>query len=182
MPTLGASAVVIHESKVLLMQRRDVEVWSIPGGAVEANESVAQAAIREVLEETGIHIELTRLVGIYTRPQWGAEGDHAVVFAGKPLTHTITIQPEEVRDAGYFPPEDLPQPFAWWIKERIHDAMNGVVGTARVQDAIWPSYLGAGWRKKMEESPLTPNEFYAKHFTQVGPQGESVEVSGSPHG
>ena len=178
MPTFGAAAVVIDDGKILLMKRRDVEVWSLPGGAIEADETVAQAAVREVLEETGIDIALTRLVGIYSRPQWRAGGDHGVVFAGRPLTHKITPQPEEAIEAGYFSPDDLPEPMAWWVVERINDAMNGVTGAVWLQDAVWPDH-GEDWREKMEQSPLAPSEFYEKHFTEIGPRGEKIEVPGA---
>ena len=60
-------------------------------------------------------------------------------------------------------------------------AFNGVTGAVWLQDAVWPS-LGKDidWRKKMEDSPLAPSEFYAEYFAKVGPQGEIVEVPGKP--
>ena len=178
MSTLGAAAVVIHDAKVLLIKRQDVEIWSLPGGAVEAKESLAQAAVREVWEETGIHIRLTRLVGIYSRPHWRAGGDHGIVFAAQPLTHAITVQPKEVLEAGYFAPARLPRPYAWWIEERINDAISGATGTVRCQDAVWPAGQGIDWRQKMAQSPLAPAEFYAKHFATIGPLGDTVEIPG----
>ena len=81
MPNFGASAVVVSDGQVLLIKRRDVEVWALPGGAIDSGESTAQAAIREVKEETGIDIDLVRLVGIYSSPNWRSGGDHAIVYA-----------------------------------------------------------------------------------------------------
>ena len=154
-------------------------MWSLPGGAIEANESIAQAAIREVLEETGIQIELTRLVGIYSRPQWRAGGDHAVVFAGKPLTYEIAVQPEEALETDYFPLSRLPELLLWWAKERINDACDGATGIVRLQDAVWPFERDEDWRKRMEEHSGAPGSFYEDHLTEIGPQGEKVEVPGT---
>jgi ADP-ribose pyrophosphatase YjhB (NUDIX family) len=51
------------------MQRRaDSGNWSLPGGVMEIGESIGQAVIREVREETGIDVELTGVLGIYTDP------------------------------------------------------------------------------------------------------------------
>ena len=122
MPTFGAAAVVISEGNVLLIKRRDCEAWALPGGNVEAGETVAETAIREVEEETGIEIELTRLVGIYASPRWLSGGNHSVVFAARPLSQEITPQPEEVIESGYFCANQLPDPFVWWHRRWIGDA------------------------------------------------------------
>ena len=179
MPTLGAAAVVVDQGKVLLIKRRDVEVWALPGGAVESGESLAQAAVREVREETGLEIELTRLVGVYSRPNWRAGGDHGVLFAARPLSHDIVPQPEEALEAAYFAPQNLPDPYAWWIAERINDALGGATGVARVQDALWPADAGVDWRQRMADSSLSPSAFYAEHFSRLGPQGDRIEIPGA---
>ena len=60
--------VVDSENRILTIERTDNGWWSIPGGAIELGESVAQAAVRETEEETGIRCEITGLVGIYSDP------------------------------------------------------------------------------------------------------------------
>ncbi len=67
MPGLAVNVAVIHEGKILLTKREDFETWILPSGGVEEGESLAQAAIRETKEETGLDVELTRLVGVYSR-------------------------------------------------------------------------------------------------------------------
>ncbi len=104
MPSLCASAVVIDSGRVLLMQRKDLGLWSLPGGHVDAEETVAQAAVREVAEETGLTAELTRLVGVYSAPQWRDGGDHTVVFAGVRTGGELRPQKSEVKEAGFTTP------------------------------------------------------------------------------
>ncbi|WP_433652077.1 NUDIX hydrolase [Micromonospora zamorensis] len=53
---------------VLLIRRSDNSLWALPGGAQDVGESTAQAAMREVEEETGLHVELTGITGIYSDP------------------------------------------------------------------------------------------------------------------
>ena len=54
---------------ILLIRRTDNGNWALPGGAIDLGESVARAAVRETLEETGIECEVTGIVGIYSDPR-----------------------------------------------------------------------------------------------------------------
>jgi len=66
----AASAVIIDdEGRVLLHRRSDNGLWSLPGGAMEIGETIGQCIVREVKEETGLDIEPTSLVGIYSDPK-----------------------------------------------------------------------------------------------------------------
>lgn len=63
------SAVIVDaEGRVLLQQRTDNGRWGLPGGAMEFGESILEALHREVQEETGLTIEVVRLVGVYSHP------------------------------------------------------------------------------------------------------------------
>ena len=55
--------------EILLIRRSDNDNWALPGGAIDLGESMAQAAVRETREETGIDCEITGLVGTYTDPR-----------------------------------------------------------------------------------------------------------------
>ncbi|WP_067483289.1 NUDIX domain-containing protein [Actinomadura hibisca] len=57
------------DGEILLIKRTDNGNWAVPGGAIDLGESVAQAAIRETREESGIDCEITGLVGIYSDPK-----------------------------------------------------------------------------------------------------------------
>lgn len=67
---LGCSAVIFDakRERVLLTQRSDNSQWCLPGGGVDPGESVAEACIREVWEETGLGVKVVRLMGVYSDP------------------------------------------------------------------------------------------------------------------
>ncbi|TDD59333.1 NUDIX domain-containing protein [Kribbella antibiotica] len=65
---VAASAVVEESGKVLMVRRLDSGNWALPGGQMELGESLAACVRREVLEETGIAVEVTGIVGIYSDP------------------------------------------------------------------------------------------------------------------
>jgi ADP-ribose pyrophosphatase YjhB (NUDIX family) len=66
----SVNVVVTNEAgEVLLIRRSDNDNWAVPGGAVDLGESVAQAAVRETQEESGIDCQITGVVGIYSDPR-----------------------------------------------------------------------------------------------------------------
>ena len=67
---VGCSASVFdsEKEKVLLIRRVDNDKWAVPGGYMEAGESFSEACKREVQEETGLEVNVKRLIGIYTSP------------------------------------------------------------------------------------------------------------------
>jgi ADP-ribose pyrophosphatase YjhB (NUDIX family) len=56
------------EGRILMIRRTDNDLYSIPGGQLEIGETLAQAAVREVREETGIECEVTGVIGLYSNP------------------------------------------------------------------------------------------------------------------
>jgi mutator protein MutT len=76
-PILGVGAIIEEGGSVLLVKRGREPLrgqWSLPGGVVEAGETLAEAARREVLEETGLEIEPLRVVEVFERIMRDAEG------------------------------------------------------------------------------------------------------------
>jgi 8-oxo-dGTP pyrophosphatase MutT (NUDIX family) len=66
----AVTAVITDEAgRLLLIHRTDNDRWALPGGGVELGESVSDAVKREVREETGIDVEVTGIVGIYSDPR-----------------------------------------------------------------------------------------------------------------
>jgi ADP-ribose pyrophosphatase YjhB (NUDIX family) len=138
MPTFGVTIAIIQDRQILLTKRSDFPVWCLPGGAVDDAESLAQAAVRESREETGLVVEITRLVGVYSRPRWRRGGDHSTLFAARPIGGSLQTVTDETVDAGYFHPDALPDTLFWWHRQRIHDAFGNAVGVVRLQDVVWP--------------------------------------------
>jgi ADP-ribose pyrophosphatase YjhB (NUDIX family) len=82
----GASAPVVDEHGQVLMHRRsDSGNWSLPGGIMDIGETLGECVIREVKEETGLDIELTGLLGIYTDPA------HVIAYADGEVRQEFNI-------------------------------------------------------------------------------------------
>ncbi len=66
----SVSAIILdRQGRVLLQQRSDGGQWGLPGGSVEIGESVREAVVREVQEETGLRVTAGRLIGVYSEPR-----------------------------------------------------------------------------------------------------------------
>lgn len=57
-----------EHGQILLVQRKDNELWCLPGGLMDLGERVREAAVREVKEETGLTVQIVRLAGVYSDP------------------------------------------------------------------------------------------------------------------
>src|SRR5436305_1647847 len=69
---------VDDDGRLLLQRRRDTGQWAIPMGKMELGETPTACAVRETLEETGVEVEVTGLLGIYSDPGYiVAYDDHA---------------------------------------------------------------------------------------------------------
>jgi 8-oxo-dGTP diphosphatase len=116
---IAVSAVICDRGKVLLAHRRDIDWWNLPGGGMEPGETVDEALVREVFEETGLEVKIERLVGVYSKPQ-----KHEVVLTFRCyVTAGTAIETEETRACCYFAPEHLPSNTLPKHRQRIEDAL-----------------------------------------------------------
>jgi ADP-ribose pyrophosphatase YjhB (NUDIX family) len=170
MPGLGVMVVVQQAERVLLTQREDFAVWCLPGGAAEPNEQPNLAAIREVREETGLEVRLTRLVALISRPQWGADGRLTLVFAGEPVGGTLSPDPREVLDLGFFAPAALPAPLMLEHRQMIGEALCGGAGQLWVSSRHMPAQFGdrAALYRWRDESGLSRAEAYTALTQMIG--------------
>ncbi len=115
-PLCGVGAFVIGP-KGILMGRRDKDpgkgLWSVPGGVVELGETQADAVKREVLEETGVHIEVLRLLDTRDLIIHDDEGKirfHYILnyFLARPLDMETKAE-TPTGEVGWFKFEELPK-------------------------------------------------------------------------
>jgi ADP-ribose pyrophosphatase YjhB (NUDIX family) len=116
-PFLAVSAAIIREGHVLVAQRTkvgsaSVGLFTLPGGVVEAGETLHQAIVREVAEETGIVIEPVALAGhreFITRSADGRVERHFVIlcFAARWIVGEGTPDPDELADLRWVRPAEL---------------------------------------------------------------------------
>jgi len=113
----GAGVVVRDGAgRVLLVRRADDGSWGITGGWVSPGESVQDAAVREVMEETGWQVRVTGLLGVYSDPDvmsWTyPNGDQAefvnVIFEGRAVERVGGVDAETL-EARFFAPHELPE-------------------------------------------------------------------------
>lgn len=101
---LGATCVAFNEvGHVLITRRRSPERWELPGGLVDPGEAFPDAAARETYEETGVHVKVHGLVGVYQHP---SRGILAGIFIGtlvsgepRPTAESSAAEWTEVEDA-----------------------------------------------------------------------------------
>lgn len=98
-PKLVVDVVIPAEDGIYLIRRANDPFegeWALPGGFVEVGETVENAAVREVEEETGLEVEIERLVGVYSDPERDPRGHNvSVVF----LARIAGGEPEAATDA-----------------------------------------------------------------------------------
>src|SRR6185295_5359171 len=92
-------------TSVLLILRRDVPVWVLPGGGIDPGESPEQASVREILEETSLSVKVERLVGTYIPINRLAKRTnlYECSFVSGSLRRS-----DETRDARFFSLDQLP--------------------------------------------------------------------------
>lgn len=110
----GVSAFIRNaEGNILLTRRTDNGRWCLPGGAIDPGESAIEACAREVLEETGLTVEVGRLIGVYSTPHritiYADENRVQFIvlsFAATVTGGTLGLS-DETTEAGYFSVDDI---------------------------------------------------------------------------
>jgi ADP-ribose pyrophosphatase YjhB (NUDIX family) len=106
-------------TEVLLIKRRDVPVWVLPGGGIELGERPSDAALREMFEETGFQVNIERLVGTYTPINRLTK--QTLLFEVKEVGGKLSSSPETL-DVRFFPLSNLPPmppPYNEWISDSL---------------------------------------------------------------
>ena len=114
--SVGDAAVIDGQGRILLIQRADNAMWAMPGGMFEVGESPAEGAVRETLEETGVHCRATALVGVFDSRLTGGESRfhlYHFLFLCEPLADKPTEEAafaHETLQSGWFAEDKLPNP------------------------------------------------------------------------
>ncbi|WP_028062171.1 NUDIX domain-containing protein [Solirubrobacter soli] len=117
-PKPVAVVIPVTETQEIILMRRGFEPqrghWSLPSGFVDLGETVETAAVREVKEELDLRVEITGLVGVYSRAE-----DRTVVVVYAAAAKGIPSTSEEALEVRAFAPIDIPwQDLAFWSEER----------------------------------------------------------------
>ena len=116
--------------RVLLQQRADNGQWGLPGGSVEIGESVTDAIVREVREETGLSVRVGRLIGVYSDPAF-----QIIRYPDGRVWHYVNVCFEcavvdgqlstsaETLAVAYFDPRQLPDEMVSLHRIRIQDTL-----------------------------------------------------------
>jgi 8-oxo-dGTP pyrophosphatase MutT (NUDIX family) len=112
---VGCAAIIFDASRqrILLTRRSDNGRWCLPGGRMEPGESAADTCEREVWEETGLRVKVTRLVGIYTDPnlvvKYKDSGMYQVIamcFEAQITSGDVGLS-NETTEAGWYTPGEI---------------------------------------------------------------------------
>jgi ADP-ribose pyrophosphatase YjhB (NUDIX family) len=126
----SVNVVVVNDAGEMLMIRRtDNDNWAVPGGAIDLGESVAQAAVRETREESGIECEITGIVGIYSDPKhvilYTSNGEvrqeFSIILTARPLSGQPTPSSESSEVRWVSAPEVLNYTMDRSMRMRIND-------------------------------------------------------------
>ncbi|MBD5401912.1 NUDIX domain-containing protein [bacterium] len=126
-----AGCIIFDDAGRLLLQRRsDCNEWGFLGGMVELGESVEEAAVREIKEESGLDIEITSLFGVYSKyfAEY-ANGDKAQtivhIFKADVIGGKLIDRNDETLELKYFNLNDTPPMFCIQHQDILDDIKNG---------------------------------------------------------
>ena len=123
-PSVTVDGVIIKNGKVLLIKRKNEPFkgrWALPGGFVEYGETVEEAVLREVKEETGMDAKIKKLVGVYSSPDRDPRG-HTISIVFLMEAKGETIAGDDATEARFFDLKKLP-PLAFDHAKIIEDAV-----------------------------------------------------------
>ena len=129
-PAAASAAVVLDDERRVLFVRRSIEPyrgdWALPAGYQDLGESAEQAAIREVREETGIGVEVIRLLGLLHVPDDPRKPANVAVFLCRVLPGPaagMLAAGDDASDAQWFPLDELPSDLGFPNNRQILDSL-----------------------------------------------------------
>jgi len=120
-PPIAADVIAEIGNQIVLIERKNFPFgWAIPGGFVDFGETVEQAAVRELREETSLDVELRALLGVYSRPDRDPRGQTVtLVYIGR--ANGVPSASDDAKKVGLFDPDSPPSPLAFDHTEILAD-------------------------------------------------------------
>jgi ADP-ribose pyrophosphatase YjhB (NUDIX family) len=112
-PKVGVGVLVVQEGKLLLVKRvmaPEIGKWSIPAGYLDAGEDPRETAVREILEETNLEIEIGDLVDVYFNRDVATQGGASIFILYRAnLVRGELRAGDDAEAARFFGPDELPE-------------------------------------------------------------------------
>lgn len=131
-------ACIVNENGEILLQKRSDkdDIWGLPGGAVEIGESIEDAVIREVKEETGLNVEVEHFIGVYSKyfhtyPNGDRSQSICHLFKCSMLNRELLVDNKETFDLKFFDKHNIPKLFIQQHTDMLNDFFQGKRGTFR---------------------------------------------------
>ncbi len=135
--SVGAAGLVLNDDgEVLLQQRADTQTWGLPGGALDPGEEPADTAVREVYEETGVHVVPERILSVlsgadyfHTYPNGNQVSIVSITYQCRWIGGTPQVNDDETLAVQFFPADALPEAMLPRHRFRIQNALSNLSKT-----------------------------------------------------
>lgn len=134
-PTPTTDVVIYHpERGIVIIKRKNEPLgYALPGGFIDDGEQAENAAVREMLEETGLDVELKGLLGVYSKPDRDPrQHTLSVVFVGEAKNPDAIHGGDDAATARFYQLDELPKPLAFDHAKIIEDFENYLRGTRQL--------------------------------------------------
>lgn len=153
-PFIGVSAVAIvadENGKLLMIQRADDGEWDFPGGYLNLGENSAYAAFREVHEETGLRIQIERILGIHSPAElWpypiGARVQRvAAVFQTRVAGGMLKSRSDEASSIAWLTPDEILRQEGKPVLQRLKRAVLAAFDRTHLDQEVFPDFFATGY-------------------------------------
>jgi len=126
-PSLTVDMIILlKDNSIILIKRKKApfaEHWALPGGFIEYGETAEHAAIRETKEETGLDVEIMKLVGVYSDPKRDPRGHViAIAFLAREIGGNL-VASDDAKAVKVFKITEIPKNLAFDHAKILKDAL-----------------------------------------------------------